>query len=46
MQKQVLSGNLGVGIGVKTTGVGSILNKQAPPMVQANAAAMSQINVH
>lgn len=36
VQKQVLQGNLGVGISVKTTGVGSILNKGAPPMVPTN----------
>ena len=37
---------MGVGVGVKTTGVGSLLNKPAPPMMSSNAAGMSQINVH
>lgn len=42
MQKQVLQGSLGVGIGVKTAGVGALLNKPAAPMA-ANAAVS---NVH
>ena len=46
MQKQVLSGNLGVGISVKSSGVGSILNKGAPPIVATNTAQMPQLNVH
>ena len=42
----MLSGNLGVGVSVKSSGVGSILNKGAPPIVATNTAQINQLSVH